>query len=290
MKILSIVIVNWNTRKLLFDLLTSLFKHAPRRDFEVIVVDNASTDGSREMVAAEFPSVRLLVNQTNEGFASANNRAIRESRGEYVLLLNTDMVVLEGAIDTQVAFMESNPECAGCGGLLLNGDGAPGISYGRFPSVRRMLVEILPYRMGGRALIGTFSVPAIDQTLAMPVDIISGADLMARRAALERIGLLDERFYMYFEDADWCLRAKRDGWDVYYVPSVRYIHYGSQSTTGWSSHQQQWLTSLGLFLRKHYHGAQLVACWLLWLFLRAKFFLWRIRTRIQPGLSLEAEA
>ena len=221
MKTLSIVIVNWNTRMLLLNLLTSVFKHSPGADFDVVVVDNASTDHSPEMVTAEFPIVKLLVNRSNLGFATAVNRGIRESDGRYVLLLNTDLLVLEGAIDAQLAFMETNPRTAICGGLLLNDGGVPDNAYGRFPSVRTILAEVLPYRIGKPNRISCD--PAIDQTHAMTVDLVSGADLMARRTALEGIGLLDEQFFMYFEDADWCFRAKQLGWDVCYVPSVRYI-------------------------------------------------------------------
>jgi N-acetylglucosaminyl-diphospho-decaprenol L-rhamnosyltransferase len=267
-KTLSIVIVNWNTRTLLSNLLTSVFKYAPRADFEVVVVDNASADRSSEMVTAEFPSVKLLVNRANLGFATAVNRGIRESHGEYVLLLNSDLLVLEGAIDAQLAFMETNSTVAICGGLLLNGDGVPDNAYGRFPSARTVLAEILPYRIGKPNRISCD--PVMNQTDAMPVDLVSGADLMARRSALDGIGLLDEQFFMYFEDADWCFRAKRLGWDVCYVPSVRYIHTGLASMIGLSSQRQQWLTSMGLFLRKNYHGAHFVAVWLLWQLLRAK--------------------
>lgn len=268
MKTLSIVIVNWNTRRLLSNLLTSVFKYAPRVDFDVIVVDNASADDSQAMVAADFPNVKLLVNPSNLGFATAVNRGIRESSAQYVLLLNSDLLVLEGAIDAQLAFMEANPSTAICGGLLLNGDGNPDNAYGRFPSARTVLAELLPYSVGKPNRISCD--PAMDQAHAMTVDLVSGADLMARRAALDAIGLLDEQFFMYFEDADWCFRAKQLGWKVCYVPSVRYIHTGLASMIGLSSQRRQWLTGMGLFLRKHYHGADFVTVWLLWQLLRAK--------------------
>jgi GT2 family glycosyltransferase len=265
---LSIVIVNWNTRTLLSNLLASVFEHAPRTEFEVIVVDNASTDHSQEMVSEDFPGVTLLVNGSNEGFASAVNRGIRESSGRYVLLLNTDLIVCAGAIDAQLAFMEANPRTAICGGLLLNDGGNPDNAYGRFPSVRSILAEVLPHRVGKPNRISID--PAVEQTHAMTVDFVSGADLMARRTALDAFGLLDEKFFMYFEDADWCLRATKVGWDVFYVPWVCYSHKGLGSMIGLSHQRQQVLTGIGVFLRKHYHGAEFAAAWLLWQLLRVK--------------------
>jgi N-acetylglucosaminyl-diphospho-decaprenol L-rhamnosyltransferase len=278
---LSIVIVNWNHRELLLDLLTSIFEHPPRGDFEVIVVDNASTDGSRETATAEFTNIKLLANAANLGFARAVNRGLRESGGQYVLLLNTDVVVLEGAIDAQIAFMESNPGCAICGGLLLNDNGDQTISYGRFPSARALMAEVLPNRMGIAARNMIACTPAADQTQVLPVDVMSGADLMVRRAVFEKVGLLDEQFFMYFEDADWCYRMKQDGWDVSCVPTVHYTHHETKSAISWSSHRDQWLTSLGQYLRKHYRGVQFVTCWLIWQLLRAKFVLRKVRMRVE---------
>ena len=287
MKAVSIVIVNWNTRTLLFNLLTSLFEHAPHVDFEVIVVDNASTDGSREMVAADFPRINLLVNTSNLGFAKAVNLGIQESCGQYVLLLNTDLVVLDGSIDTQIEFMEANPGCAMCGGLLLDDRGLPHDVYGRFPSVKNLLAEVIPDRIKFRDRISR--APEIDQTHVMPVDFVSGADLMVRRAFFESAGLFDEQFFMYFEDADWAFRAKQLGWDVLYVPSVRYIHFGAGSI-GWSGVKKHWIPSLGLYLRKHYHGAQYVTFWLLWQFLRVRYVWSMIQMRVQQkGLEQKTD-
>jgi GT2 family glycosyltransferase len=155
------------------------------------------------------------------------------------------------------------------------------VSYGRFPSARNILAQVLPDCMGAPNRIGC--VPAMDQTHVFPVDIMTGADLMFRRAVFASVGLLDEQFFMYFEDADWCYRAKRLGWDICYVPSVRYVHYGIASSVGLAN--RQWVASLGLLLRKHYHGAQFSTCWLLWQLLRAKHFSRMVRRRVQRGLS-----
>lgn len=277
MKTLSILIVNWNTRTLLRNLLTSIYEHAPHCDYEVIVVDNASTDGSRKMVTAEFPGVKLMVSPSNMGFARAVNPGIRESSGQYILLLNTDLVVLEGAIDSQVEFMNAHPRCAFCGGLLLDDQGVPRYTYGRFPSVRNLLAEVIPGNFKER--YGITAAGSTEQTNAMSVDFVSGADMIVSRAFCESAGLLDEQFFMYFEEADWEFRAKQLGWEVYFVPSVRYMHYGA-GTVGWENVKRYWIPSLGLFIRKNYHGTKFVICWALWQLLRVK---WIARTSLQHG-------
>ena len=259
--VVSIVIVNWNTCDLLADLLSSLQEHAPKVSFEILVVDNASSDGSQEMVAERFPTVRLVANRSNVGFARGVNQAMRESSGRYILLLNTDMLVLEGAIDAQVAFMESNPQCGVCGGKLLDGQHRPGPSYGRFPGIRSLLTDTVLHRLGWDTTLGCIPVPEQDQPL--DVDYVSGADLMIRRRTVEQIGLLDEQFFLYFEETDWCYRAARAGWKVTYVPTVRYVHLGSASFSDEVHRQEQFHTSLDLFLRKHYRGIHYAVCWLL---------------------------
>jgi N-acetylglucosaminyl-diphospho-decaprenol L-rhamnosyltransferase len=259
--VVSIVIVNWNTRDLLADLLSSVQEHAPAVDSEILVVDNASSDGSQEMVAERFPTVRLLTNRANAGFARGVNQAIRESSGGYILLLNTDMLVLEGTIDAQVAFMESNPQCGVCGGQLLDQEQRLALSYGHFPGIRSLLTDTVLHHLGWDTSLGC--VPAPEQEQPLDVDYVSGADLMIRRQAVEQIGLLDEQFFLYFEETDWCYRAAQAGWKVTYVPAVRYVHLGSASSRDEVHRQEQFHTSLDLFLRKHYRGMYYAACWLL---------------------------
>lgn len=276
MKTVSIVIVNWNHRTLLYDLLTSLFAHPPSRDYEVIVIDNDSADDSREMVRTQFPAVKLLVNPSNMGFARAVNRAIGQSSGQYVLLLNTDVIVLEGAIDAQIEFMEAHPHCAFCGGLLLNGDGVPQDVYGQFPSIKSLVAEIIPDRFKSQGRISL--APRLDQSRPMPVDFVSGCSLMVGRPFFESAGLMDEQFFMYFEDADWGFRAKQLGWEVFFVPSAHYIHFG-QGSVGWAGIKNYWVPSLGLLLRKHYHGLKFATHWPLYLLLRIRYAWYKFRLR-----------
>lgn len=223
---LSIAIVNWNTRELLRQCLQSVFDQTQRYSFEIIVVDNASTDGSAEMVAAEFPTVRLIKNEDNRGFAAANNQALRISEGEYFLLLNSDTVVLEGALDALVDFLEEHPGIGGVGARLLNGQGQVSISAYRFP---RVLHEFF----GRCFLLDTYRLSAYPNQRTteepFPVDWPCGACFLVRRTAIEQAGPLDEDFWLYSEEVEWCYRIWKAGWPIYYLPQARVVHYDGSS-------------------------------------------------------------
>ncbi len=252
---LSIVIVNWNTSDLLNRCLASLLRCPQRCSFEVIVVDNASSDGSSEMVMREFPMVRLIQNTTNLGFARANNQGIQASQGRYVLLLNSDTVVPEGTLASLASFMDQHPDAGACGPRLLRPDGTP-----------------QPYAFGGDPTLGYLLARGLKQLLlhrylhdwatdtVQKVDWVSGACLLVRRQAIEQVGLLDENIFMYFEDNDWCLRMRKAGWKVYYNPRVEVIHIGGQSLAKNPSAQRSYYRSLEYFYAKHYG---LLAGWLL---------------------------
>jgi len=239
--LLSVIIVNWNTRELLAQCLESLYQtiHVP---CEVIVVDNASEDGSAEMVRSVFPQVRLIENTENVGFARANNQAIRAGRGKYVLLLNSDTIVQPGALDSIVRFADQHPEAGIVGGRLLNADGSLQPSWNEFPT---LLSELMGRNFRRRR-------PLVGES-AYEVDWVGGACLLAQREAIEAVGLLDENFFMYSEEADWCYRMIQNGWKVYYFPKAKVIHFG-----GGSSHRCneamviQLYRSKLLFFHKHY--------------------------------------
>ncbi|MCB0256996.1 MAG: glycosyltransferase family 2 protein [Anaerolineae bacterium] len=239
---LSIVIVNWNTRELLAGCLESLICEQSAVNSEsqglstvhgsltteVIVVDNASSDGSAAMVRECFPTVQVIENRENVGFARANNQAICHSRGRYVLLLNSDTVVHAGALETLVAFMDARPQAGACGPRLLNGDGT------LQPSVFPMLTPIREFwqlsffeRLYPRA---TYRVHDWDTTTARQVDFIKGACFLVRRDAFHQIGLLDDRYFMYTEEVDLCYRLAQASWQLWYVPASKVIHFGGASS------------------------------------------------------------
>jgi hypothetical protein len=241
---LSIVIVNWNARDLLAQCLESVVAspnlqipdsvnqagmlHLPPFTLEVWVVDNVSTDGSAQMVRARFPWVRLVENQENIGFARANNQAIRESQGHYVLLLNPDTEVKPGALETLVRFMEIHSQASAVGPQLLNPDGALQPSCHPAPTLPRELWRLFhldklwPYAL--------YPMNEWDPSVPRRVDVLQGACLLLRRTALDQVGLFDEDYFMYSEEMDLCYRLGQAGWCLYWAPEAKVIHYGGQST------------------------------------------------------------
>ena len=225
---LSIIIVNWNTRELLAGCLQSVYETAGDLECEVFVVDNASTDGSIQMVRERFPQVRLIQNPRNVGFARANNQAIRKGSGHYVLLLNPDTEILPGALKTLMDFIESHPEAGAVGPMILNPDLTLQSSCNPMPTLCRELWRLMH--------LDRFLPQAVyreenwDTTVAHKVEVIQGNCLLLCREALSDIGLLDEAFFMFTEEVDLCYRLLRRGWSLYWMPMARIIHYGGQST------------------------------------------------------------
>lgn len=257
---LSVVVVNWNTRDLLAECLTSLLAHPPAGPYDIWVVDNASHDGSAAMVRARFPSVHLIENTANLGFAAANNQAIRASRGRYVLLFNSDALATPGALDAMVQFMDAHPPAGAAGPQLINRDGSFQASYARFPT---LLSELALLAGVARWWLGPYapSPRPIPGEQPHPVDWVAGAALLVRRAAIDQVGLMDEGYFLYSEETDWCWRLGRGGWPVWYLPAVPVIHQAGASS------QQQSARSYGLlyqsklrFFARHYGAA---AAWAL---------------------------
>jgi N-acetylglucosaminyl-diphospho-decaprenol L-rhamnosyltransferase len=273
---LSIIIVNWNTRDLLRECLAALTMDDRRwtmeplssivhrlSSTEIIVVDNGSADGSVEMVQREFPDVRLILNESNLGFARANNRGIAMSRGRYVLLLNSDTVASPAALEMLVAFMDAHSEAGVVGPRLLRPDGtAQPYAFGGDPTLGYLLYRGFS-RLRGRYL-HDWETSAIQE-----VDWVSGACLMVRRAAIEQAGSLDEAMFMYFEDNEWCLRIRDAGWKVYYDPKAEIVHLGGQSLAKNPAARRAYYESLRYFYRKHYsRAAQMLLALLLPLYRR----------------------
>jgi N-acetylglucosaminyl-diphospho-decaprenol L-rhamnosyltransferase len=249
---LSIVIVNWNTRDLLTLCVQSVYDATSDLDFEIILVDNASTDGSAEMVRQDFPQVQIVANAENVGFVRANNQAIARCQGRYILLLNSDTQVLPRSLDKTVQFMDEHPTVGIAGIRLLNPDGSFQASYTPFPTLWR---EFLILSGLGRLLIrSTFPSygPQTKKGAQRIKGYMEGAYLMTRREAVEQIGGLDERIFMYAEDVDWCYRFHQAGWEVWYLPQVSIIHHGGQSSKKRRGRMEAELyRSRVYFFRKH---------------------------------------
>jgi GT2 family glycosyltransferase len=199
---LSIIIVNHNNEKFLKDCLSSVFDQTKKHEFEVILVDNNSSDNSVGLVSKTFPKARIIRNKENLGFCKANNIGLKTYQGRYALLLNTDTIVKDGALDKLVEFMDANPQVGACGPKLLNPDGTPQHQGGLFN--RRFWLSKNPTR----------------------VDYVIGACLLVRKEAIDKVGGLDENFFFSNDDLDWCRRIRKAGWDVCFLPQAEVLHYG----------------------------------------------------------------
>jgi len=255
---LSVCIVSWNTRADLCRALASVFACRGEAAFEVIVVDNGSDDGSPEMVRREFLAAQLIANRANRGFAAGNNQALRRARGRYCLLLNSDTVVHQGALAEVVRFMDSHPDAGAVGLRVLNPDRTLQYSCRRFPRLATGLFRKVPLgrlipdnRWNREYLMSDWAHDTVRE-----VDWVSGAAMGLRAQALQEVGLLDEGYYMYCEDVDWCYRARQAGWRIYYLPTAAVTH-----VVGRSSDQRplrmvaEFHRSMIRFYRKHYAPA-----------------------------------
>jgi GT2 family glycosyltransferase len=253
---LSIVIVNYNTEKLLRSCLESVYAGANGTPLDIWVVDNNSHDNSVAMLKSLFPMVRVIQNPSNVGFSRANNVVISQSRSDYILLLNPDTLIIGDAIERVVKFMKEHPEVGIAGCRVLNRDGTLQLACRRsIPTP-----EVAFYRVTGLSRLFPRSrvMAKYNMTYESPdrtheVDAVSGAFLMIRRAVVDQIGPLDERFFMYGEELDWCLRAKRAGWSVMYYPEARIVHYKGESTK-YNSRKAaiEFHRAMYLFHRKHF--------------------------------------
>lgn len=232
---LSIIVVNWNTKSLLHACLDSLRRHAPTLDTETIVVDNASCDGSAQMVADAFPEVGLLTNPRNLGFAAANNQALARARGRYLLLLNSDTLLLPNALDAMARYMETHPHTGAVGPRLLNQDGSLQSSARDFPRLDRDALAILEVERWpivgslARRRLRRDSLYRSDHRQTRTVDWVMGACLLLRRAALEETGLLDSGYFFFAEEMDLCYRLRRHGWSTDFLAGAEIVHLGGQS-------------------------------------------------------------
>jgi N-acetylglucosaminyl-diphospho-decaprenol L-rhamnosyltransferase len=273
---LSIVIVNWNVCHLLQKCLASIYLTADQDHtlaIEIIVVDNASTDNSVEMVRQTFPQVTLIANADNRGFTGGNNQGIAASQGRYVLLLNPDTEVLDDALARMVAYMDAHSEVGALGPMLLYPDGSIQPSRRRFPTPVTAFFEsttLQNWFPNHRLLRDYYVLDKPDDAIA-EVDWVDGACILTRREALNQVGLLDEGYFMYSEELDWCCRAKTAGWQVVYYPTARVMHHRGQSSEQVKAFQIiRFNKSKIRYFHKH-HGAIVAALLRLFLLLNYSY-------------------
>ena len=228
---ISVIVVSWNVVGLLNVCLQTLKSDLSGIESEVFVIDNASADGSAEMVRREHSWVKLTANDSNRGFAAANNQALRQAKGDYVLLLNPDTEVIAGAIPQMLVFLDSHPEAGIVAPQLINADGSIQRSCRAFPTFAGMLYELLGLSklFAGNKRFGKYKMLDFNHDELREVDQPEGACLLLPRRVIEKIGLLDEGFFMLFEEVDWCYRIKQAGYQIWFNPAARVIHHHGQS-------------------------------------------------------------
>lgn len=255
---LSIILVSWNVRDLLRQCLESIrqqsFDYAPVADppadpagprganprgagddrgrTEIIVVDNASTDGTVEMLRAEFPDVRVIANSENVGFTRGNNQALAQTQRHYLFLLNPDTELRPGALQTLIVYMDAHPRVGMVGPKLVQADGSLQSSRRRFPTLATAFFESTKLQQWvprNRILTRYYMLDTSDD-VAQEVDWITGSAMFVRREVYEQVGGFDEGFFMYSEELDWCYRVKKAGWQIVYLPSVQIVHHGGKSS------------------------------------------------------------
>lgn len=280
---LSLIVVSYNVRELLQQCLKSvnsqqltvnpkpLFTVHRSLIIETIVVDNASSDGSATMVREKFPRVQLITNKENRGFATANNQGLSISRGRYVMMLNPDTVVREGALETLVKFMQAHPRAGTCGGKLVFPDGSLQHSAFHFPTLTQIVLDFFPlnWRLTDSRINGRYPRAWYVRGEPFRIDHPLGADFLVRREAVEQVGWLDEKFFLNCEEIDWAMRIQRAGWETWCVPRAEIVHYEAQSKKQFrdESFVNLWRARIYLF-NKHYSRA----------------FNWTMRRIVRAGL------
>lgn len=232
---LSIVIVNFNTQELLRKCLFSIFETAEDINLEVIVIDNGSRDGSTTMAQKEFPQVRLIESKDNLGFAKANNIGIKQAQGNYILLLNSDTIVSPGSLNNLLSFVKSHKDAGIAAPKLLNRDGSVQLSVRKLPTLLGAIREYIFKKSG------SFNSYEPKGKSFSEVELVVGAAILIPKTVFDEVGLLDERYFMYFEDLEFCRRMRTHGFKVYYLPQTTVFHLVGVSGKHISSQTHRWL-------------------------------------------------
>lgn len=281
---LSVVIVSWNTQSMLRDCLASLYNSGVRAALEVFVVDNGSADGSPDMVANEFPAVKLIRNDLNTGFAAANNQALRIATGRHVLLLNSDTLVHDGVIDASIGYMDEYPDIGVMGCRVLNADGTVQTTCSRFPTlVNLILLTTGLFKVPGLSVARRYRMDDWQRDDERDVEVVSGCYLLARRSAIEAVGLLDEDFFFFGEETDWCRRFLAHGYVVRFAPVGTITHFGGGSSKSLNSKRDLMLSEATIRLhRKHGGVFAAAAAWtILLVFNTSRLAYWSLKSLAQ---------
>ena len=257
----SIIIVNWNTKDLLRNCIKSIYQQSGSVVYEVVVVDNASSDGSVGMVRSEFPQVKVIVEKSNRGYAVAVNEGIVISTGRYVLVLNSDILICDSAVEKTVHYADKNLAAAVIGCQVFDGRGVLSMSCFRFPSVLNVALDAfwLNKIFKNNRFFDRELIPEWTRDSEREVDVIEGMFMLVRRQAIDTVGLMDESYFFFFEETDWCYRFAKAGWKMMFWPGAKiiHIHGGGQSQKKAGIRLAvQYTKNLLIFFRKHYSWAE----------------------------------
>ncbi len=242
----SIILVNYKTKDLTINAINSIIEKTQEIEYEIFVVDNNSQDGSIEAIEQEFPNIKIIKNSINAGFGAANNIAIKQAEGKYILCLNTDTLLINNAIKEMFDFLEANEKVGVCGGNLYDTEMQPTMSYASFPnfwnclSTTWLLKKIFPKLRNHEEV----------QTVK-DVGFITGADIFFRKSVLDNVGIFDEQFFMYYEEADLCKRIKNAGYQIKVIPNAKIIHLEGKSAKNFWNNTEMRVKSKYIYIRKH---------------------------------------
>ena len=269
---LSVLIVNYNDRENLSRCLNSLANCIKEIPYEVIVVDNNSADGSQDFIRKNYPDVKLFMNEENVGFSKANNRGLRECRGEYILLLNSDTVMMPGAIEILIKELQSNPGLGAVGPALLQEEDKFQVSFGR-------RVSFLPELLQKGFLNHFYRRWLRNSRMTRRVGWLSAACLLSPYSVLQEAGFFDEKFFLYFEDIDLCVRIKKSGYDLLFQPLARVYHVGGATTSNmkWLSRFNYRKSQLYFYRKHNSKTANFMLRFYLWLIFRLSILSARLK-------------
>jgi GT2 family glycosyltransferase len=251
---LSIIIVSWNVKDDLLCCLQSIKENSASESFEIIVVDNGSSDGTVDAIKENFPGVIVIANSENRSFSAANNQAIKIAKGQYLFLLNPDTIIHPQSLDNLIKVLDEKPTAGACGPRFIDTDGKTHSSVGYLPTFRSLLYGKTFFRSLGifRSHYKKLTANKFNYDRQSEVEQLSGAALMVNRSVINEIGLMDENFFLYYEDVDLCLRIRKAGWKIVYVPDAVITHIGGKSTEQVSAKKKLFLYSSALlYFRKH---------------------------------------
>jgi GT2 family glycosyltransferase len=292
---ISVIIVAWNCQKVLCDCLESILLQVKLETTEIIVVDNASSDGTSEMVRTTFPSVKLIESKVNLGFARGNNVGLEAATGDYVFLINPDVVVGNGTFSKMLQYMKSNPEVGMLGPKIVGRDGAVQRSCMRRPTLwnqfcRALALDTLTKKS---RLFGGYLMKDFEHNELREVDVINGCFWLVRRTALEQVGGMDPQFWMYADDLDWCSRYRRSGWQVVFFPDAEAVHLGGVSSDNAPVFCYVQMQQADLQYWRKYHGVLSYLCFFLILYFghairsAASVVLYALRASNRSRMSLK---